>query len=146
MDAPGQGPAFGTDLAWWSVLAADAGGVIDEDSLLGEQRGVEGPGGGAALQGQECVDDLLGPAPRFGVGDRDQLPEHVRGAQLVAELVVAVIGCPGVVHGDAGEVRHDPGGVHAFAAPVAALTDELNATPTRLPGDRRPLTYHLATT
>jgi len=33
-----------------------------------------------------------------------------------------------------------------IARALAALTDELNATPTRLPGDRRPLTYHLATT
>ena len=33
-----------------------------------------------------------------------------------------------------------------IARALAALTDELNANPTRLPGDRRPLTYHLATT
>jgi hypothetical protein len=33
-----------------------------------------------------------------------------------------------------------------IARALTLLTDELNAAPARLPGDRRPLTYHLATT
>jgi len=63
VDAPGQGPVFGTERPGWRGGDADAGSVVDELALVGEQRGVEEPGVRPALQDQECVDDLLGPAP-----------------------------------------------------------------------------------
>ncbi len=65
---------------------------------------------------EQCVDDLLRPAPAGGIGGRrgvvvghaDQLPEHVGVAQGVGELRVGVIGRPRIVHGDAPEVRRIP--------------------------------------
>jgi hypothetical protein len=40
-----------------------------------------------------------------------------RAAQAVADhAVVGVIGCASVVDGDPGELRQEPGGVHAFGA------------------------------
>jgi hypothetical protein len=80
------------------------------------------PGGavgvGGLLQFQQRADGL--PRPDHvvfgaGLGDRGQLSQQVGIAQSVpGHAVVAVIGLPGVVAGNAGERRQHPGRVHAF--------------------------------
>ncbi len=84
------------------------------------QGAVDGEGGvRQALQVARGVGGLGGPAPlagRGGVGDGLELPQGVRVTQSARDLVVAVVGCPAVVHGDPGEGREHPGGVHGLAA------------------------------
>ena len=101
-----------------------------------------------AFHGPQRVRGLGGPAPparRGGVGDGLQFAQGMRIAQSVpATLAVAVIRRPGVVHGDPGEGRQHPGGVHRLPSPPGVDGDQgelprrRRVDPGQLPGDPEP--------
>jgi hypothetical protein len=145
-------PAFSAVPA---AAASQPAGVLVQG--LRADRGA--PGGAVLLRGllqrQQRVDRLPRPddvGVRAGLGDCGQLAEHVRAAQSVpGHAVVAVIGRPGVVAGDAAERGQHPGRVHAVfpglscTVTSACFPDEAEWTQARRPATRNPVSSKCAT-
>lgn len=77
-----------------SLAGPDVGGVPVEPGLLGQRRRGQPAVSGEALQGDESVGDLAGPAPLAsggGLDDGDEFAQDVGAAELVGR--VRVVGC-----------------------------------------------------
>jgi hypothetical protein len=123
---PGQGVVLSHELACagGGLAVPDQGGGAVGAELGGQGSRVRGAAVAGRLAHQclhrgDRVGGLGGPAPLAGgcaVGDGLQFPQGVRAAQLVISAGVAIVGRPGVVHGDPGEPGQDAHRLHGLPA------------------------------